>query len=91
MKEILGYLVVINLITFFVYGMDKHKSRYKGVQRIPEKTLLGLATIGGSVGALAGMYVFWHKIRKPKFYIGVPLILAVQTAVAILISVLYME
>lgn len=75
-----GYLVLINLVTFAFYGMDKHKAK-KGKWRIPEKTLLGLAAVGGSIGALGGMNYFHHKTKKMKFSVGVPVILAVQLAV----------
>lgn len=77
MKIIAWYIVWSNLAAFFVYGIDKRRAR-KHKWRIPERTLLGLAVIGGSMGALAGMYLFHHKTRKPKFAIGVPVILAVQ-------------
>lgn len=73
------YLLIINLIAFAAYGLDKKRAR-KGQWRIPERTLLFLAAIGGSAGALAGMYFFHHKTRKWKFFIGVPLILLCQAA-----------
>lgn len=77
MKIIAWYIVLSNLAAFFVYGIDKRRAR-NHKWRIPERTLLGLAVIGGSMGALAGMHLFHHKTRKPKFAIGVPVILAVQ-------------
>lgn len=61
---------------------DKYKARKK-LWRIPEATLMGVAVIGGSVGALAGMYTFRHKTKHPKFTIGVPLILLMQIAAAL--------
>lgn len=61
---------------------DKYKARKK-LWRIPESTLMGVAVIGGSVGALAGMYTFRHKTKHPKFTIGVPLILLMQIAAAL--------
>ena len=57
------YLILVNLIAFLMYGMDKWNA-IKGLQRIPEKTLLGIAAAGGSVGAYAGMQFFRHKTRK---------------------------
>ena len=78
---VIDYLVVMSLLTFAAYGMDKRKAK-KGQWRIPEKTLLLLAVLGGSLGALLGMYVFHHKTQKTKFVIGVPVIIAVQAAVA---------
>ena len=56
---------------------DKHRARKK-LWRVPENIFLLFALLGGSVGILAGMYAFRHKTRKPKFYIGVPVILAAQ-------------
>ena len=65
------YVIIINVVTFFIYGLDKSRAK-AGQWRIPEAQLIFLAVIGGSVGALAGMKVFHHKTRKPKFKIGVP-------------------
>ncbi len=79
---LLIYLEAVNLLTMIVYGLDKHRARAHR-ERIPEAALLGLAAIGGSVGALAGMLLFRHKIRKRKFAIGVPVILALQVALAL--------
>lgn len=74
---VLVYLAVMNLAAFAAFGWDKSKARWDG-WRIPEKTLLGLALIGGSVGAWCGMKVFRHKIRKAKFKVGILMILTVQ-------------
>ena len=70
---------LINIITFFVYGLDKLKA-VNHRWRIPEWVLLGLAVAGGSVGAYLGMQVFRHKTLKPLFRFGVPVILLVQAA-----------
>ena len=72
-----GYLVIVNIIAFGMYGVDKQKA-IKKQWRIPEAQLLAVAAIGGSAGALLGMQFFHHKTRKWKFRLGVPLILAVQ-------------
>lgn len=77
MKMAAWYIVWSNLAAFLAYGIDKKRAR-EHKWRISERTLLLLAVIGGSVGALAGMYLFRHKTRKMKFVIGVPVILAVQ-------------
>ena len=71
------YLVLINVVTFITFGVDKSRAR-KHAWRIPEKTLIFLAIIGGSVGAIAGMYFFRHKTRHWYFVIGMPLILILQ-------------
>lgn len=84
MKELCLYLIGINVVTFLLYGNDKSRAR-RHAWRIPEKTLLGAAVIGGSVGALLGMSIFHHKTRKPAFYIGVPLILIIQIGLAALL------
>ena len=71
------YLLGINAVTFALYGIDKFKSK-KGWWRIPEKTLLMLTVIGGSMGALCGIRLFHHKTRQKKFYLGVPILLVIQ-------------
>jgi len=80
MKWFMYYLLIVNLVTWVLYGVDKRKA-IKGAWRIPEKTLILSAVIGGSVGALAGMMMFRHKTRKAKFMIGVPVIFVVQCIV----------
>ena len=74
---IIYYFVVINIVAFFVYGIDKLKAK-RNRWRIPESTLLLLAVIGGSIGALLGMKVWHHKTMHKKFTNGIPLIIAVQ-------------
>lgn len=74
---ILFYLLTINAVGFVIMLADKRKAQ-KNQWRIPEATLITVALLGGSVGSLAGMRLFRHKTRKPKFYIGIPLILAAQ-------------
>ena len=74
MRFLIWYLILINIITWIIYGLDKWKAR-RGKWRVPEKTLLLLALAGGSIGALAAMVMFHHKTHKARFYIGVPLIL----------------
>ena len=70
-------LLLINAAGLLVMLADKKKAR-KNLWRIPEATLLTMAALGGSIGILAGMYLFHHKTKKPKFFIGVPLILIAQ-------------
>ena len=73
----LSTYILINLIVFFLYGIDKWKAIHHK-WRIPEAQLLAVAAICGSAGALLGMQFFHHKTRKWKFRLGVPLILAAQ-------------
>ena len=63
---ILLHLLIINVVTFFVYGIDKYKAKH-AKWRIPEATLLLLAAIGGSIGAWCGMKVWHHKTMHKKF------------------------
>lgn len=83
---ILIYLEVVNLLAFAAMGVDKFKAR-AGHWRIPEATLLGLAVAGGSIGALAGMYLFRHKTRKHKFSFGIPAILVLQVVFFVMLFV----
>ena len=83
MKWLIYYLLFINIFTFCVYGIDKWKAK-KHAWRVPEKTLLLLALIGGSAGAIAGMMLFRHKTRKFKFIITVPVIFVVETILLII-------
>ena len=79
------YLLVMNLVTFFVFGLDKWKAKRKtkneAVRRVPEKTLFLLAAFGGSVGALVGMRVFHHKTLHRSFRFGIPAILLLQLVI----------
>lgn len=76
------WLVFINVLTFLAFGLDKWKAKRKekneSVRRVPEKTLLLLSALGGSVGALLAMRAFHHKTLHRAFRVGVPLILALQ-------------
>ena len=77
MREFIYYFIGINVLTFLLYGIDKWKAQ-RGKWRIPEDTLIWLAIVGGSIGALLGMYLFHHKTKHRKFALGVPAIFLVQ-------------
>ena len=77
METLLYYLIAINVVTFLIYGIDKWKAKHSS-WRISEATLLILAVIGGSIGALLGMKVWHHKTQHKKFKYGLPLILLAQ-------------
>ena len=79
---ILGYLLAVNIATFFMYGIDKYKAK-KGKWRISEATLLTMAAIGGSIGAWAGMRLWHHKTMHKKFKYGIPVIIILQVALAV--------
>ena len=81
-SPILLYLIIVNAAAFLLMLADKQKAK-QGAWRIPEKTLIGAAAIGGSIGALCGMYLFRHKTKHLKFTLGIPLILAVQVIAVI--------
>lgn len=68
------YLTAINIIAFLAYGIDKYKAKKK-MWRIPESTLIGMAALGGALGAFMGMKTFRHKTQHAKFTILVPLFL----------------
>ena len=78
-------LVIINVVTFFMFGIDKWKAKH-AKWRIPEATLLGMTMIGGSIGAWLGMRIWHHKTLHKKFRYGVPLILIAQIALICLCS-----
>lgn len=79
------YLILINALTFLLYYYDKQKARC-GAWRISEKTLLFVAFLGGSVGAYSAMEIFHHKTLHPRFYIGIPLMLAIHFLLIIYIN-----
>ena len=84
-NALLYYLIVVNILTFAVYGIDKWKAK-QGSWRISEATLLMLAVIGGTIGALLGMQVWRHKTMHLKFKYGLPLILLAQIALIYFIN-----
>ena len=79
---VLIFLAVINVVTFFMYGIDKWKAK-KSKWRIRETALLGLAVLGGSIGAWLGMKVWHHKTQHKKFKYGVPAIIIIQLALIV--------
>lgn len=74
LRNIIIYLVIINLIGFYMMWSDKTKAK-KGAWRIPEQTLFVVTALGGGIGTIAGMYIFRHKTKKLRFTIGLPFIL----------------
>ena len=87
MKLLSFYLLIINALGFLLMLVDKWKAR-KNRWRVRESTLLLIAALGGSVGSLAGMYLFRHKTLHLKFTVGIPLILAAQCFAVVLFMAL---
>ncbi len=77
---VLQYLAIINVATFFTYGLDKWKAK-RSKWRIREAALLTLAVLGGSIGAWLGMKVWHHKTQHKKFKYGIPAIIIVQAII----------
>ena len=84
MKYAVAYIVIVNIVAFCLYGIDKNAA-IRQKQRIPNRVLLLLAVFGGSLGALAGMYTFRHKTKKWYYTITVPLLLMIQIAAVVLL------
>ena len=76
------YLFAINIVSFFLYGIDKYKAK-KNKWRISEATLLMMAVIGGSIGAWVGMRLWHHKTMHKKFKYGIPIIIILQVALVV--------
>ena len=87
------WLVLINLVTFFVFGVDKLKAKRKekreSIRRVPEKTLFLLAAVGGSAGALLGMKVWHHKTLHKTFRYGIPAILILQILIPVAVYIYF--
>ena len=88
LKNILLYLLMINLIGFFMMWSDKRKAK-KGKWRIPEQTLFIVTALGGGIGTIAGMYTFRHKTQKLKFTIGLPALVILEIIAVIYIKFIY--
>ena len=80
--KILLYFIIINVIGFLAMAIDKWKAK-NNAWRIPENTLFSITVLGGGIGTIAGMYVFRHKTKKPKFTIGMPVILVLEIVLVI--------
>lgn len=83
MDILMIYLLIINALAFLLMLTDKQRAR-KNAWRIPEATLMGVAALGGSLGAVLGMRLFRHKTKHLKFSLGIPLMLAIHILLVIL-------
>ncbi len=81
-KNIIIYLIVVNILGFLLMFIDKQKAK-NGAWRISEKTLFIVTTLGGGIGTIAGMYMFRHKTQKLNFVVGLPLITILEVLLAI--------
>ena len=77
LKNIIIYLVIINIVGFYMMWSDKRRAKW-GKWRIPEQTLFIVTALGGGIGTIAGMYTFRHKTKKLKFTSGLPTILILE-------------
>ena len=84
LKNILIYLLIINLIGFFMMWSDKKRAKW-GKWRIPEQTLFIVTALGGGIGTIAGMYTFRHKTKKMKFTVGLPALVILE-----IVAIVYM-
>ena len=84
MELLFVYLLIINALGFILMLVDKYKAK-KNLWRIPEATLFSVALVGGSPGILCGMYTVRHKTKHPSFTMGIPVILAIQLVLAIVL------
>lgn len=87
MKALYIYLILINIIALVIMGVDKYRA-YRHRWRIPERTLYAVAILGGSVGALVGMWGFRHKTRHKGFVIGLPVILLIQLSIGLVLLII---
>ncbi|NFG25343.1 DUF1294 domain-containing protein [Clostridium botulinum] len=81
-KVVLIYLLFINFIGFSIMLVDKKRAIHKE-WRVPEKTLIGISIIGGSIGMILGMFTFRHKTKHLKFLLGIPVIIIIQFYIVI--------
>ncbi len=83
-KNIIIYLVIMNVFGFLIMWIDKRKAEHSK-WRIKESTLFLVTALGGGIGTIAGMYTFRHKTQKAKFVFGFPAIIIIQILIAIVI------
>lgn len=84
-RNMLIYLVIINIIGFYIMWSDKRRAKW-GKWRIPENTLFLITALGGGIGTIAGMYTFRHKTKKLKFTIGLPAILILEIILVVYLN-----
>lgn len=80
------YIAVINLVTFIAFAIDKSKAKSKN-RRIPERTLLIMSALGGSLGAMLAMHFIRHKTQHAKFKYGIPAMLVAHVALLVYVMI----
>ena len=85
-RFLLAWVAILSLLDFCLMGIDKRRAR-RGAWRVPERSFFVLALLGGSPGAIAGMWLFRHKTRHWYFKLGLPFILLIQAVILGLILV----
>ncbi len=89
MEILLVYLLLINAAGFLLMHADKKKAVQKR-WRTPERVLLGVAFLGGSLGAYLAMQLFRHKTKHPRFALGIPMMLAVHTVLLVFLGIKFL-
>lgn len=86
MKYLYLYLIIINALAFLFMLSDKTKAK-KNLWRIPERILLGLCAVGGSLGGMLGMRLVRHKTKHPRFSIGIPVMVAIHIMLLVILHI----
>ena len=84
LRFLILYFFLINIVTFVTFGIDKNLSKHNQ-SRVSESTLVLMSALGGAAGGLAAMYLFRHKTRHAKFFLGLPAMLLIHIIIAFLI------
>lgn len=88
LKIALGYLALISLVSIIVCIYDKIAAKHNPKHRTRERTLLLLSAVGGSVAMLLCMLLIRHKTKHAKFMVGIPVIIVLQIAAIVAVSML---
>ena len=82
-----GYLLLLSLITFFTYGIDKGRAK-KGKWRIKESVLLIMSILGGAFGGIIGMKAFRHKTSGEHWYFTAINLLGILIHLALIVLII---
>ena len=84
LRFLILYFFLMNIVTFVIFWIDKNLSKHNQ-SRVSESTLVLMSALGGAAGGLAAMYLFRHKTRHAKFFLGLPAMLLIHIIIAFLI------